>query len=245
MVWLVWGKTWMGLGPGRVEGASLEGLRDGRGPGGTTGDTEGWKNAERGAGWEGWVIEAWWDEWVTDREKNGERQSWTAGGMMGLGMSSHFNWELLIQPDSKSVLWLEADPEGKPRRAASPAAWSGDGRSQPSCAGGVLLALFTKRLSRRGKFPKHLHVYPSRMAMALLTPPQWGMEDVNMSTEQWQSGAVSRALHSTGWRGHGQRGHWLASTWWLCCEVFVGQLRLCLHREPEQHPGTDGLCSET
>lgn len=69
-----------------------------------------------------------------------------------------------------------------------------------------------------------------------------------MWTQAWSSGRVgpvSRALHSTGWRGHGQREHCLTNTPWLCCDAFVGQLRLSLHRKPEQHPGTDGLCSET
>lgn len=50
----------------------------------------------------------------------------------GDGWDKYFNWNLLIQADSKSVLWLGADPEGKPRTAASPAALSVDGRSQPS-----------------------------------------------------------------------------------------------------------------
>lgn len=91
-----------------------------------------------------------------------------------------------------------------------------DGRSQPSCAGGVLLALFTKKLLRRGKFPKQLHVYPGRMAMALLTPPQWGMEDVDTSTEQWQSWPSEQSPAQ-----HWLEGTWtegtLGSTWWLCC----------------------------
>lgn len=58
VVWLVLGRTVVGFGSGRVEGAWLEGLRDGRGPRGITRDMEGWINAGRGAGWEGWGIEA-------------------------------------------------------------------------------------------------------------------------------------------------------------------------------------------
>lgn len=39
--------------------------------------------------------------------------------------------------------------------------------------------------------------------MALLTPPQWGMEDVDTSTEQWQSGPSE----------HSPAQHWLEGTW--------------------------------
>lgn len=58
VVCLVLGKTVDRVRIGNMEGAWLEGLRDGRGPGGIAGDMEGWKNAGRGAGWEGLVTEA-------------------------------------------------------------------------------------------------------------------------------------------------------------------------------------------
>lgn len=81
--------------------------------------------------------------------------------------------------------------------------------------------------------------------MALLTPPQWGMEDAGMSTEQWQSGPSEQSPAQHWLEGTWTEGTLAASTPWLCCGAFEGQLRLSLHMEPEQHPGTDGLCSET
>lgn len=74
----------------------------------------------------GWMGKGWVEEW-----REAKLGSWKDDGV-GDGWENCFNWKLLIQPDSKSVLWLGADPGGKPRRAAPPAALPGDGRSQPS-----------------------------------------------------------------------------------------------------------------
>lgn len=121
----------MRFGSGRVEGAWLEGLRDGRGP---RRDHWGHGRVEecRERGWlggmgnRGLMGKGRVEEW-----REAKLDSWSDDGV-GDGWDSCFNWKLVIQPDSKSVLGLGAGPEGKPRRTASPAALSGDGRSQPS-----------------------------------------------------------------------------------------------------------------
>lgn len=67
-----------------------------------------------------------------------------------------------------------------------------------------------------------LHVYPSRMAIALRAPPQWGMEDVDTSMEQCQTGPSEQSPAQHWLEGTRTEGTLVANIPWLCCDAFGG-----------------------